>query len=367
MRLALVIHALSAGGAERALSTLANAWAAAGHEVHVLTLAGPHAPFYALSPGIRLRHLDVAGGSASALAALCNNGLRLRRLRAELRGLAPDAAVSFMDRTNVLTLLATRGLGLPVIATEHTVAGHWPIGAAWECLRRLSYPWAAAVVVPTRAGAADFARVAPARYAAIPNPVDVPPGKPRADLPKPLLLGMGRLSPEKGFDVLLAAFATARRRHPDWTLAILGEGPERPALEARAARLGLGGSLLLPGSQADPFPWLRAADVFALTSRFEGFSCALAEALACGTPAVAFDCPFGPAEILEHGRTGLLVPDQDGQALAGALDQLMTDADLRRAMAAEGPGAMARLRPGAVLAAWEELLAAAAGGRPSRG
>lgn len=356
MRLALVIHALTAGGAERALSTLAGHWAAAGHEVHVLTLAGPHEPFYPLAKGVRMRHLDVAGVSCTALSALRNNCARLRDLRRALRDITPDAAIGFMDRTNVLTLLASRGLGIPVIATEHTVPGHWPIGPLWERLRQLTYPWAARVVVPTRAGAQDFTRFAQARYEAIPNPVNVPPGEPLSGLPRPLLLAMGRLSPEKGFDRLLRAFALTQREHPDWTLAILGEGPARLELEAQANQLGLGEKLLLPGNIAEPFAWLRSGDLFALTSCFEGFSYALAEAQACGLPAVALDCPFGPAETLIHGETGLLVPSNDDLALACALARLMDDTALRIDMGAKGLAAAARFSPAAVGLRWDALL-----------
>lgn len=366
MRLALVIHALTAGGAERALSALANGWAAAGHEVHILTLAGPHEPFYPLAQGVRLKHLDVAGASGSALSALGNNLARLRALRRALRELAPDAAISFMDRTNVLTLLAARGLGIPVIATEHTVPTHWPIGPLWERLRRLTYPWAKCVVVPTRAGAADFARHAPARYVPIPNPVDVPPGEARADLPRPLLIGMGRLSPEKGFDLLLKTFAQLAPHHPDWSLAILGDGPLAGELARLRDELSLGGRVLLPGNVADPYAWLRAADLFALSSRFEGFSYALAEALACGLPVAAFDCPFGPAEIVEHDRNGLLVPTGDAAALTNALDRLMAAPVLRREMGQNGLRAMARFNLASVLTLWDQQLGAAAQANQAR-
>lgn len=358
MRLAMVIHALTSGGAERAFCTLAEFWAEAGHEVHALTLAGPHRPFYALPPSVHLHHLDIAGESGSCLCALRNNCIRLRHLRRTLKDISPDAAIGFMDRTNVLCLLATRGLGILVIATEHTVAGHWPIGPMWERLRRLTYPWARAVVVPTREGARDFSRIAPANYATIPNPVRIPPGAAKRNLPRPLLLAMGRLTHEKGFDRLVRAFAAVREKHPDWTLAILGEGPTRPNLEALGARLDLGGALMLPGNQPDPFPWLRGADLFALTSSFEGFSYALAEAQACGLPAVALDCPFGPSEIIQHEKTGVLVPPGDDAALVLALDRCMQDEPFRRGMAANCLAQADRFTPETIAPLWEALLGA---------
>ena len=114
---------------------------------------------------------------------------------------------------------------------------------------------------------------------------------------------------QKGFDILLRAFAymsTANTR-----LAILGEGPDREALATLAGELGLTNRILMPGHVADPGPWYAHAAAFVLSSRWEGFGHVLVEAMACGAPVVAFDCPHGPADIIEDGHTGLLVPPQD--------------------------------------------------------
>jgi hypothetical protein len=127
-----------------------------------------------------------------------------------------------------------------------------------------------------------------------------------------------RLAPQKGFATLIRAFAEVRRRRPA-RLVILGDGPLRPELEALAGELGVGGDVALPGFVANPYAYMARASVFALSSAWEGFGNVLVEALACGTPVVAADCPSGPGEILDGGRFGRLVPVGDPEALARAI------------------------------------------------
>ncbi|HEX6015774.1 MAG TPA: glycosyltransferase, partial [Geminicoccaceae bacterium] len=154
------------------------------------------------------------------------------------------------------------------------------------------------------------------------EPVDDPwlePGEP------PVILGVGRLVPQKGFPTLLRAFAQVRQQRPA-RLVILGEAADRRAtvkrtaeLQKLAAELGIADSVALPGYAVNPFAWMARAGVFVLSSTHEGFGNVLPEALACGCPVVSTDCPSGPAEILENGRWGQLVPVGDDQAMARAI------------------------------------------------
>lgn len=134
----------------------------------------------------------------------------------------------------------------------------------------------------------------------------------------PIVLGVGRLARQKNFPLLIDAFA-AVRRDTDARLVILGEGPERPHLERRIAEHGLADAVSLPGHVANPYAWMARAAVFVLSSSWEGFANVIAEALAVGTPVVATDCPSGPAEVLDGGEHGLLVPMDDAAAMADAI------------------------------------------------
>jgi glycosyltransferase involved in cell wall biosynthesis len=135
----------------------------------------------------------------------------------------------------------------------------------------------------------------------------------------PVVLGVGRLSPQKDFATLIRAFARVRMHRPA-RLMILGHGPERASLEALALAQGLADSVLLPGWVTNPYAFMARAGVFVLSSRWEGLPSVLIEALVCGTPVVATDCLSGPREILEDGRYGRLVPVGDEEALAAAID-----------------------------------------------
>lgn len=145
------------------------------------------------------------------------------------------------------------------------------------------------------------------------------------------ILGVGSLDPRKGFLDLLTAFALVRRRR-DVHLVILGEGKQRNELESRVAELGLEGVVSLPGAVANPYAWMARAEVFVLPSYFEGLPTVLIEAMACGCPVVATDCPTGPREILEEGRYGKLVPMREPERLAEAILETLAAAPDREAL-----------------------------------
>jgi len=359
MRITLVISSLCLGGAEGVLTRLAGGLCARGHQVALLTLDnGSVPPFYALDPRIRHQPLGLAGTTTGPLDALAANLRRVRALRRVVLtshgGQRPDAVLSFMDTTNILAILALLGTSVPLAACERTDPRVYDIGSAWGTLRRLTYPLAALVVAQTE----SVRRVLPGKSVALPNPVELPADLGPGWIPPPgrLLMALGRLAPEKGFDTLLDAFARIAPAHPDWSLAILGEGPERGRLEEQREALGFADRVQLPGRLDAPGGALRRAELFVLSSRFEGFPNALCEALACGLPAVAFDCPSGPAEILRHEVDGLLVPPGDVGALAQALSRLMGDDGLRGRMAARAPEVLERFGLEKVLDMWEALL-----------
>lgn len=363
-RLTLVIGSLGGGGAERVLTILANAWVARGDAVALVTL-DREAPFYPLDGRVAYRPLGVAGRSAGVAAAILNNALRIRALRAAIRESRPDAVVSFVDTTNVLTLLATRGMGVPVVVSERTDPNHFPIGRAYGALRRWLYPAAQAVIVQTEAAARFFSRKIRERTHVIPNPVLPAPAKPPAT-PQVKIVALGRLSREKGFDLLIEAFASVACEWPEWSLEIWGEGPERSALEKLVMEAGISGRVRLPGSTQAPLSVLRAASLFVLPSRVEGFPNALLEAMAAGLPVLAADCRSGPGEIVRDGVDGLLVAPGDAAALAEGIRRLLGDSALRARLAARAPEVVGRFALDRVVALWDATLVEASRGGGGR-
>jgi glycosyltransferase involved in cell wall biosynthesis len=173
---------------------------------------------------------------------------------------------------------------------------------------------------------------------------------------KPTVVGIGRLVPHKGFDVLIRAHARLRASGIDHHVLILGEGPQRDDLEALVKDLSVRASVFMPGFVPNPYPFLARAAVFTLASRLEGMPLVLIEAMALGIPIVATDCESGPAEMLDRGRYGLLVPPGDEDALAGGIARLLGDAAVRASFAADARERVRSYGAERVIPQWQGLL-----------
>jgi len=362
MRLTLVISSLGSGGAERTASVLASAWAERGILVTLITLAHDDVPAYRLHPAIVLCQLRVREGTAKHILHGVIRNLRIvRALRRAICDSRPDLLLSFMDIPNIVSLLAAWGTRVPVVITEHTHPAFHYIGWEWQILRRLLYHRAAALVCMTNAVLSWMQERITVRGCVIPNPVQPAPvhaqgpDKSKKTENAHIVVAMGRLSREKGFDLLLEAFSRIASHHRDWKLQILGDGPLRSELEEQAAKLGLRDQIEFTGLVADPFPILLGAGLFVLSSRYEGFGNALCEAMACGLPVISFDCPSGPREIVRNEIDGLLVPAEDVTALATAMDHLMSNPDKRARLAARAPEVTERFGLARVLSLWDQV------------
>ncbi len=375
--LAIVIHSLDGGGAERTAARMANYWAEHGSSVTLITLDSADSDRYRLLPAVKRKALNLMGHSASPFAAIQNNIHRIGALRRAITAASPEHVIALTDKTNILTLAACRKPGLPVIIAERTDPRYHQLGRIWSYLRLRLYPHAAALVVQTPAVRDGLRWMMAGRpIYVIPNmvvphappgplPADSPPEAcegPRKPLPLPFsipdrrrVLGLGRLSREKGFDLLVEAFALTAQRHPRWDLVICGEGPERARLQRRITELGLAQRVSLPGWIDDPGRAFGSADLFVLPSRYEGFPNALLEAMAAGLPVVSSDCPSGPCRVLRDGYDGLLVRSGSAEWLAAAMDRLMRDPDARRLLAGKAPEVLQRFGPERFYARWEAV------------
>jgi glycosyltransferase involved in cell wall biosynthesis len=361
VKLLVFIASLQCGGAERVSVTLCNHWAERGWDVTLATFDdGTVPPFFPVAPGVRHVTLALARRGTGVVPSVINNLKRVPRLRRFVAEERPDAIVSFIDGTNVLALFAAKGTGIPVVVSERVDPSQHPIPWPWRVLRRLTYPWARAIVVQTGSIAAYFPASWRERIAVIPNPVPQVDVK-TAATPRPggtrcTIVGMGRLERQKGFDLLVRAFASIAAVRPEWDLTIIGEGSERSALTAAIAGSGLSDRISLSGREPDAFSALKASDLFVLSSRYEGFPNALCEAMACGLPVIAFNCPSGPADIVRDGVDGLLVPAEDVEALAAAMASVMADEARRAAFGERASDVAARFSVERIAALWERVL-----------
>jgi glycosyltransferase involved in cell wall biosynthesis len=325
VRVAIFTANMDGGGAERAMAKLAAGIADRGFDVDlVLSDASGHY-LEEVPPEVRIVNLH-AGRVLASLPGL------VRYLRRE----RPAAMLTSMNYVNVVGIWA-RALArvdTRLVVNEQNAlsleAAHSP-RRRHRMLPRLIgqfYPWADRIVSVARGTADDLSRTAGLpreRIDVVHNPIVTPELKQLADTPldhpwfrpgePPVVVSVGRLAEQKDFGTLLRAFAKVREDR-DARLVILGEGPERGSLEALITELGLDGAAALPGWVQNPYPWMKGAGAYVLSSRWEGLPSVLIEALYCGVPIVATDCLSGPQEILDGGSYGLLVGVGDVDGLA---------------------------------------------------
>lgn len=364
LRIAFVLSSLGAGGAERVIAQVSEHFAVRGTKVTVIAFDHPNDPvFHRFHPDVRLVRLGLPPAGCRLASAL-QVGRRIRRLRKVLQEGGFDVVISFLIKVNVLTLAASAGLNFPVIVSERSNPLRQAHHAVWRALVALTYPRAAAIVLQTERARICLPAGVRARAVVIRNPASLRRRSQPVGTGRLQCVAVGRLTHQKGFDLLLYAWAEVAERYPDWRLMIWGEGPERSALEQQCEALGLGDRVMLPGNTSVPGTWVEGASLFILPSRYEGSPNVLAEAMAAGVPAIAADCDFGPAELIEDGRDGLLFPVEDAPALAGGMVRMMGDESLRRKIGEAGHTRVIRdLCPDVVMGQWSELVGNVLGSR----
>lgn len=340
-KIALLIHSLCGGGAERVVADLANSWASMGRSVTLVTMTDSTADRYDVSPEVRRVGLALDQSSSSFWQAIYNNWRRVRDLRRALRDSGAEVAISFVDRMNITTLWAAYRLQIPVVVCERTDYRYHSIGDFWNRQRNRWYPTAATLVVQTDEvahAARDWLPTVPVEV--IPNAV------PQSAIQSPprvhcgdarTVTWIGRMAEEKGVVDLIDAFGLVVNKLPDWKLALVGDGPLVDSLKARVDGLQLGDRVQFYGWQRDLEEIFDRTTIFALPSRYEGFPNVLLECMARGIPAISFDCPSGPRAVIRDNVDGVLVPAGDIKQFAAAIVKLATDPgrleDLGRAAA----------------------------------
>ncbi len=379
MRIVCAISDMQSGGAQRVLAQICNHLAGQGHDVILLSLGRQgEKPFFELSDRVQLSSVGT-GPEGKGLRRLARVGRWVFALRRALAESMPDLVISFIDTTNIMVLVATLGLALPVIVSERIDPTAYAHRLGWleRSLRSLTYRRARRIVVQTRRAAQFFNRVPPGRLVTIPNPIPASSRCARPGEPGPgrrfQLIGVGRLDHQKGFDLLIDSFAGLAERFADWDVLILGEGPERAALQSRIARRGLSGRISLRPPIRDIAGEFARSHAMAFPSRYEGFPNALAEAMAAGLPAVAFDNVSGVEDLVTDGVTGILASWGDGttdaavRSLGQGLERLMADANLRIRLGAAAAGRITEFDAPNVLRQWDELIAAVVRGQTAEG
>jgi glycosyltransferase involved in cell wall biosynthesis len=386
-------NAYGTGGTIRTVINQANAMCAA-HDVEIASVYHTRAqPVFPLDPRVRLVPITELRPDGSRRTDPPNGNTRLLRKFRRLPNPLPhrpdhpyrrwdpfvDAAIVGYFRAQTEGVLITTRPGLNILSAWtaprrliRVAQDHMNLGTYRPRLRAAilrAYPRLDAVTVLTDRDRADYERAlagSRVRLEHIPNGIP-PKDAPVATHDAKRIIAAGRLTPQKGFDMLLDAFAVVAAEHPDWTLTVYGHGPLRERLIARRDELGLTQAVQLAGVTRHLDRELAAASIFVLSSRFEGLPMVLLEAMSTGLAVAAFDCPTGPREVIDPGVDGLLVPAEDIGALAAALNQLIEDPARRRAMGAAAFETSRQYFMPVIRDAWEEFLSALAATRAPGG
>ncbi|MDT0345382.1 glycosyltransferase family 4 protein [Streptomyces litchfieldiae] len=387
----LLLHAYGMGGTIRTVITQANAMARAGHDVELVSvLRRKDRPHFPVDSRVRLRTLtDLRSGAraprpAGPLAGLRawrtdrQNGRPPRHIPASEPGhramnrRIEAATIRWMSELRDGILVTTRP-ALNILAAEFADGGvirvgqeHVNLGTHKEDLQAAIvrwYPRLDTVAVLTSRDREDYRRMAPGtRVVRIPNAVHSLKQKPSTCSSK-IAIAAGRLRPQKGFDLLIEAFAETVKEFPDWQLRIFGTGDKQRELRALIDEHHLYNHVFLMGQTAQLDEEMAKASMYVLSSRYEGLPMVLIEAMSHGLPVVSYDCPTGPADVISDGKEGLLVPPGDVPELAGAMRRLMADEDLRARMGDAALGTVERYSPEAIREQWADLFSDLAGER----
>lgn len=357
MRLLFFIHGLSGGGAERVMSTLMNSFVEQSHHVMVIYTESLEKPVYQLDARIEQVYMqeECPIKSSSMVAKIFRRVWKYPAIRKHAKAYQPDFVISFLKAQNNDVLAALLGTRIPVVIGDHTnVDRNYP----WKTsiLSDILYPFARGITVLTLRDYNKWKNKYKHVYY-VPNPCDIKPSHIGLSRKK-IVLGVGRVNQWKikGFDNLIKAWDQIGDRFPEWKCQIAGDYSEASLLAIRKAVGDRAYNRVeFIGFRSDINDYMESCEVFCLSSRIEGMPMVLLEALRLGCACVAFDCITGPAEMIDNGKTGLLVKDQDTNELAIKLEKIITDDKLRAAFHDNAPNSVERFSTSKVLDMWYKM------------
>ncbi len=355
--IAILVDHLYGGGSERVVSHIANEWADSGRKVHLITMSPENNKDYYLSPKVMRHSLNLSGRKSGPFSGIQANWQRIQQIRQLLKHTQAQVFISFILPMNILAILASIGVKCPVVISERSDPKiHW-FGVPWHVLRFLLYRFADRVTANSQ-GVVDAMHIYAPKHklAFVPNPLKIPADISTQRSNENVFLAVGRLAPQKAYDILLQALYDANKQLGDWKLEVLGVGPLQDELIAQAESLGIDAHITWHGQVADPFPFYRRAKLFLMPSRFEGTPNAMLEAMSCGLTPIVSDASPGLLEIVKHKTSGWVVPVEDIKILSASIIQLSQDENLRQTLAEGAIQSVAHLRVDRAMAEWDRVI-----------
>ena len=361
VKIAFFISSLQKGGSERVMTNLIACFVGEGYD-GVLVTQHKAETEYPLPAGIR-RVLSEITEEERTSSRIGNFRRRFRKLQAIWRQERPDVILSFIGKNNCMALLTARALHIPVVVAVRGEPAEEYKSRLLKTAANLLFPRAAAVVLQTRASMDFFSPRVRKRAVILQNSLHPDFIRPVTEEHMPSgerekrIVAVGRLDENKNHRMLVEAFAPLAKEFPEYRVVIYGEGDSREALERRIGELGLDSRIRLPGVISRVADAIADAEIFVLTSYSEGMPNTLMEAMALGLACIATDCPCGgPAELIESGENGLLIPSGDTAALTEALRELMQSPDRAVRLGEKAARIQQSCHPDRVNRDWQKLL-----------
>ena len=345
MKIAFIISSLGSGGAERVLSLLAN-YFSDKNKVIILTLSSDES-FYPLNKNIQHIKLNLIKESKNIFDSFVNSVNRIFILKKVLKEIDADINISFMTHTNILAIIASKITKKKIIISER-IAYDFYNSDILNFIRRLTYPLSDFLVVQTHADKKHYNYLK--NIEVIYNPLNLKTNNLKKEN---IILAVGRLDKQKGFDNLIKAYSKLKT---DWKLFIAGDGQEKKNLDNLIKKLNLKDNIFLIGNQENIFEWYAKASIFVLSSQKEGFPNVLIEAMSMGCSVVSFDCPYGPGEIIENNINGILVENQNIDKLALSIQRLIDNKDLREKLSKEAIRVREKYSIEKIANKWEKVM-----------
>ena len=359
MKLCLLIPSLVAGGAERVMTHMANYWADRGFDIHIITLDSPkNTPFYDLSAKVKLIQLDLLGATHKVFKPFLILNQIFSVLKTVLK-IKPKALIAFLDISIFIALIIKPFLKTKVIVSERNNPFLNETNAIIKYINHFLYRTADQLILQTKEIVPFFPQHLHRKITVIPNPVlksAVEKLEYDSDKNEFTMISVGRLKKQKGYDFLIKAFSSLGEVSRNWSLTIIGEGVERSALESLCKSMRLGTKVRLIGNKHNPENMMKDADIYILSSRFEGFPNSLCEAMSVGLPCIATRCQFGPQEIIDDGINGLLVDVDNENDLQLAITKLIDSKELREQLGEEAKKISDRLSLPNIMSRWEKVV-----------
>lgn len=367
LRMALIIHALHGGGAERLMSQLANRWAEAGHDVHLITLAAVDTDVYPLDARIERHGLNLMRTSRNRAVGMLANVQRVRQLGRLLGKLKPGFALSFCDRMNIVTATAAPRTTGPLWLSEHSDPRKQQLGRVWEAWRDRVYRRATGLVVLNDSIKQAMQQRFPGLPIAVIPPAITPPAHLQNAQGSPLpqattvgerrqrLLTLGRHSHEKNLLGLLAAWRALADQYDRWTLVLAGDGPQHAELVRASRELGLSDRVEFTGWVDDPWSLMASCDALVLSSFYEGFPVTLLEAMSVGLPCVSTPASESVLALVSAGAVEL-ARSPEANDLTEGLRRVLGSTERRHQLAQAGRAVAAQYSWSAIGPLWDQLL-----------